>query len=213
MSLQLIALILWGAQFITSLGDDGHLVWMDLFGSTKVYWCCLKLSMIDETFDGSWSVYRHWCLVWIYFLYLILGLSSSQFSPWGNRHLSFVHPQFSRFLSFCSICLPPSPCFSLTMCSGWTPMLWMLWQLLPGLKCLWRVPGILWFVIWVRCLLNLIFSDCEVCPTYCLLHFLHCMRYTMYGVSQLDLPCVLYVLVVVLLICEEWRSLSCNGQY
>ena len=65
----------------------------------------------------------------------------------------------------------------------------------------------------MRCLLNLIFSDCEVCPTYCLLHFLHCIKYTMYGVSRLDLPCVLYVLVVLLLICEEWRSLSCRGQY
>ena len=157
---------------------------------------------------------RHWCLGWIYFLYLILGSSSSQFSPWGNTHLSLFIHSFSRFLSFCSICLPLLPCLGLTTCSGWIPMLWMPWQLLPSLKCSWSVAGIWWLPNCVRCLLNLIFIDCEVCPTYCLLHFLHCIKYTMYGVSQLDLPCVLYVLLVVLLlICEEWRSLSCRGQY
>ena len=38
----------------------------------------------------------------------------------GNTHLRLFIHSFSRFLSFCSICLPLSPCLGLTACSGWT---------------------------------------------------------------------------------------------
>ena len=76
---------------------------------------------------------RHWCLRWIYFLYLVLGSSSSQFSPWGNTHLSLFIHSFSRFLSFCSICLPLSPCLGLTTCSGWIP--WISNPMYASINC------------------------------------------------------------------------------
>ena len=123
----------------------------------------------------------------IYRLYLFIGSYLAQFNPCGYSHFSLSIHSVSCCLRDCSMFSGVLSVWG-NLYSSCMVMLFMLPHS-PLLKCSWRTPGRCLSLIACMCLANLAFRDCVVCPTYCRSQFLHCIRYTMLGVSHVAVIC------------------------
>lgn len=146
-----------------------------------------------------------------FLLYLVVASYLSQFRPCGNTQMRRSIHSVSIRLRVSSICACVSWLRGVSLCNSCTVILLMLPHA-SFLKWSCRAPSLSVSFIFLRCVAYLALSDFRVWPTYCLPQRLHCMRYTMYGVSHVAVPCVMNVLLdILLLICVEFISLVWSG--